>query len=65
MKYLKGNTMQDKRVIRAPHNEKQEAHGEWLNIDKDGEIVFKGMYVNNVDLGYWVESRFSKAYYAR
>jgi hypothetical protein len=57
--------MEDKRVIRAPYNEKKEAHGQWLNISQDGEVIFQGMYINNVDLGYWIESRIFKTYYAR
>ncbi len=57
--------MENKRVIRAPYNEKKEAHGQWLNISEDGETIFQGMYINNVDLGYWIESRSIKTYYAR
>lgn len=57
--------MQGKRVIRAPHNEKSEAHGQWLNINQDGETIFQGMYINGLDFGYWIESKIYRAYYAR
>jgi hypothetical protein len=49
----------------APHNEKGQEHGQWLNINNSNVIIFKGTYVNGVDLGYWVESRFLRIYYAR
>jgi hypothetical protein len=58
-------TMQDKNKITAPFNENEQEHGQWLHINQDGVTIFKGMYVNGVDLGYWVESRFTRAYYAR
>jgi len=51
--------------MHAPHNEKGQEHGQWLNTNKDGETIFKGTYINGVDMGYWVESRFTRVYYAR
>lgn len=51
--------------ITTPYNEEGQQHGQWLNVSVGGEIIFKGTYVNGVDLGYWVESRNIRAYYAR
>ena len=51
--------------ITIPLNDKGQEHGQWLNINKDGVSIFQGTYVNGVDLGYWIESRFIRAYYAR
>jgi hypothetical protein len=51
--------------ILTPHNEKGQKHGQWSLINKDGITIFKGTCINGVDLGYWVESRFIRAYYAR
>ena len=48
-----------------PLNDEGQEHGQWLNINKDGVSIFQGTYVNGVDLGYWIESRFIRAYYAR
>jgi hypothetical protein len=53
--------MQDK----TPRNANGQEHGQWLNINNSNVIIFKGTYVNGVDLGYWVESRFLRIYYAR
>lgn len=53
--------MQDKK----PRNEKGKADGHWLNINSYGDLIFKGTFVNGVELGYWVESRFDRIYYAR
>jgi hypothetical protein len=51
--------------ITAPHNDKGQEHGQWLNINKDDVTIFQGFYVNGFDLGYWIESRNNRAYYAR
>lgn len=51
--------------ITAPHNDEGQGHGQWLNIGKDGVIIFQGMYINGLDLGYWIESKNNRAYYAR
>jgi hypothetical protein len=60
------NIMQDKLMtIKAPFNENEQEHGQWLHINHDGDTIFKGTYINGVDMGYWVESRFIKVYYAR
>ncbi len=57
--------MQDNNKITAPFNENEQEHGQWLHINHDGDTIFKGTYINGVDMGYWVESRFIKVYYAR
>ena len=51
--------------ITAPHNDEPQEHGQWLNIGKDGVIIFQGMFINGLDLGYWIESKNNRAYYAR
>lgn len=40
-------------------------HGCWLNIDRYGQLVFKGVFIHGFEYGFWVESRFVKCYYAR
>ena len=58
--------MQDKLMkITIPLNDKGQEHGQWLNINKDGVLIFQGTFVNGVDLGYWIESKFYRVYYAR
>ena len=52
-------------TISTPINEKGQKHGVWFNTDKEGYIIFMGMYVNGVDLGYWVEGKKRKVYYAK
>ena len=57
--------MQDNEKIKAPFNENHLQHGQWLHINQDGDTIFKGTYINGFELGYWVESKIIKLYYAK
>lgn len=54
---------------KEPKNEQGMPHGVWEHYytDYDGKTVlwFMGWYVNNVDLGYWIEEETKHIYYAR
>ena len=55
--------MQDNR----PRNEQGEFHGMWVSYANPMTMVIwaKGMYINGVDLGFWIEDTKDKLYYAR
>jgi hypothetical protein len=38
----------------TPLNDKNNRHGLWENYFYHGDVMFKGYYVNNVELGYWI-----------
>ena len=51
-------------TIKTPHNEKGQAHGLWENY-YNNVTIFHGMYVHNIELGYWIEGKIEKKYYAK
>jgi hypothetical protein len=51
-------------TIKTPHNEKGQAHGLWENY-YNNVTIFHGMYVHNNELGYWIEGKIEKKYYAK
>jgi hypothetical protein len=50
-----------------PRNENGEFHGMWIAYSRSDKTNFwaKGMYINGVDLGFWIENIKDKLYYAR
>jgi hypothetical protein len=52
-----------------PRNEKREPHGLWESYytDYHGDTIlwYIGWYINNVDVGYWIEEETILIYYAR
>lgn len=51
----------------TPRNEKGQRHGYWERYNPNGQILYKGMYINGVEYGYWEEYYLYsiKHYYAR
>ncbi len=52
----------------TPLNNKHQRHGHWENYFMTGDVMFKGHYINNVELGYWINNLGEKdatLYYAR
>jgi hypothetical protein len=49
----------------APRNKKGQRHGYWEFYNADGRLWYKGMYINDIDLGFWIETRIKQIYYAR
>ena len=39
----------------APRNEKGESHGYWECYYSNGQLYYKGNYVNGIKDGYWEE----------
>ncbi len=56
---------------KEPKNEQGMPHGFWENYYMDYRISnepilwYMGWYINNVDLGYWIEEETTHIYYAR
>jgi hypothetical protein len=54
---------------KEPKNEQGQPHGLWESyyVDYDGDTIlwYMGWYINNVDLGYWIEEETIQIYYAR
>ena len=42
----------------TPRNNKKQAHGLWLCYYNDGNLGYKGHYINDIKYGYWIENRF-------
>jgi hypothetical protein len=40
--------------VSTPLNDKHQRHGHWENYFMSGDLMWKGVYVNNVELGYWL-----------
>ena len=53
--------MQDK----TQYNGKGQRHGYWEIYWSNGKPHYKGMYINGIDLGFWIEDTIEKIYYAR
>lgn len=54
--------------VSTPLNSKGQRHGLWENYFYHGDIMFKGYYANNVELGFWIynlDETDSILYYAR
>lgn len=54
--------------VSTPINENKKRHGFWHVDFMSGDVMFKGHYVNNVELGYWINNLGEKdatLYYAR
>lgn len=52
---------------KRPRNANGQFHGMWIShcLVNKTEIWAKGMYINGVDLGFWIEEMKEKLYYAR
>ena len=40
----------------SPFNNKNQAHGLWLNYYNKGNLGYKGQYVNDKEYGYWIQN---------
>jgi hypothetical protein len=65
--------MQDKTPInkkgernKTPINKKGQAHGLWVCYCNYNSVrvIYKGMYINDIQLGFWVEEM-NQFYYAK
>ena len=39
-----------------PYNNKNKAHGLWLNYYNKGNLFFKGQFINGIRHGYWMDN---------
>ena len=43
----------------TPRNHKYQAHGLWINNYFNGDLLYKGHWVNGIRHGYWIEKWFN------
>ena len=39
-----------------PKNNKGEAHGLWIRHKKDGNLSYKGNFINDIRYSHWIEN---------
>ena len=44
-----------------PYNNKANPHGFWIRYKKDGNLWYKGQYINNVEYGHWIDNWIDKS----
>ena len=40
----------------SPFNNKNQAHGLWIYYLPDGNLWFKGHFINDIRHGYWIDN---------
>lgn len=55
---------------KSSYNGQGQRHGLWVyhhypNNSKIRKLWYKGFYINDIDLGYWIEQENVQIYYAR
>ena len=41
---------------KCPRNSKKQAHGLCIRYKTNGNIWYKGQYINNVEYGHWIDN---------
>ena len=39
-----------------PRNNKNQRHGLWIEYYYDGNVRYKGQYINAIEYGYWIRN---------
>ena len=39
-----------------PTNDKNQKHGLWILYKKDDTLKLKGQFINDIDIGHWIEN---------
>ena len=44
----------------TPKNTKFQRHGLWIYHFSNGNLYYKGQYINDIQYGYWIENWYSE-----